>query len=80
MKVTLAEMRRLVAAELRLRDVGADDLIIEDLGAESIEVMSIVAAIEERYGATLAESELPDLRTARALYERVAGPGAAAVD
>ncbi len=60
---TLAEIRRLVADELRRPDVAADALIIEELGAESIDVMNIVAALEERYGVTIGESELPDLRT-----------------
>jgi acyl carrier protein len=69
--VTLAKIRRLVAEELRLKNVAADDLILEDLGAESIEVMSIITAIEERYGVIIAEGELPDLRTAAALFERV---------
>ncbi len=73
MTVTLEEIRRLVAEELRLRSVAGDDLIIEDLGAESIDVMNIVAAIEERYGVSIAESELPDLRSPAALFERIRG-------
>lgn len=78
MTVTLAEIRRLVADALRLRDVAADDLIIEDLGAESIDVMTIVAAIEERYGVTISESELPDLPSAAALFARIRGSAARA--
>ena len=73
MKATLADIRRLVAAELRLREVSENALIIEELGAESIDVMNIVAAIEERYGVTIGESELSDLRTPTALFERIQG-------
>jgi len=73
MTATLADIRRLVADELRLREVPENALIIEELGAESIDVMNIVAAIEERYGVTIRESDLPDLRTPAALFERILG-------
>jgi acyl carrier protein len=71
--VTLDEIRQLVARELKQREVAANALIIEELGAESIDVMAIVTAIEERYGVTIAESELPDLRSAAAIYARLRG-------
>jgi acyl carrier protein len=35
--------------------------------------MNIVAAIEERYGVRIGESELSDLRTPAALFERIRG-------
>jgi acyl carrier protein len=78
MKATLADIRRLVADELRLREVPEKALIIEELGAESIDVMNIVAAIEERYGVTIGESELSDLRTPAALFERIRGDDSSA--
>lgn len=68
---TLDEIRRLVALQLGRREVAADDRLVEDLGAESVDLVNVVATTEERYGVTLDEAELPDLRTVADLYERV---------
>lgn len=71
MKLTLDDVRDLVALQLGRRTVGADDRLVEDLGAESMDVMNVVAAAEDRYGVTLDESQVPELRTAADLYERM---------
>lgn len=71
MTVTIDEMCRLVALQLGLPEVAADDMILEDLGAESVDVMNIVAAVEDRYRITIDEGEIPDLRTAADLLARV---------
>lgn len=76
MAVTVEEIQRLVAGALGLKRVAADDLILEDLGAESADVVAIVAAVEERYGVMIAERELPEIRSVADLAARIRGGGA----
>lgn len=71
MSVTLDDVRALVALQLGRRTVEAGDRLVEDLQAESLDVMNVVAAAEDRYGVSLDESEIPDLRTVADLYQRV---------
>lgn len=71
MRITLDDVRDLVALQLGRRTVEAGDRLVEDLGAESLDVMNVVAAAEDRYGVSLDESEIPDLRTVADLYQRV---------
>lgn len=71
MRPTLDEVRDLVALQLGRRSVAADDRLVEDLGAESMDVMNVVAAAEDRWGVTIDETEVPELRTAVDLHERI---------
>jgi acyl carrier protein len=64
----LGEIEDLVALHLGRRRVAADDRVIEDLGAESIDLVTIVSAVEERWGISIEESLLPDIRTVRDLW------------
>ncbi len=77
MDVTIGDIERLVAEELGRKKVSPEDRLIEDLGADSLEVVSIIAAVEERYRIRIEEAELPDLSTVAELYacvrSRVAG-------
>ncbi len=53
----------LVATQLGLASVQAADLIVEDLGAESMDIVNIVAGIEERFAISIDEDELPAIRS-----------------
>ena len=69
--VDLDDIRAMVRLQLGLPRVGADDHLASDLGAESADVVNLIAAVEDRYGLEIAEEELADIRTVRDLYERV---------
>lgn len=71
MDVTIDDIRKAVALQLGRRRVAADERIVEDLGAESLDVVNLIARLEERYRINLDEAELPTLRTVADLYERV---------
>jgi len=71
MTVELRDIQSLVAQHLGRRRVSPDDRLLEDLGAESLDVVNIVAALEDRYRIRIAESELPDLRTVQDLHRCV---------
>lgn len=71
MTVTIDEIRELVSLQLGVREVGADDELARDLGAESADVANLVATLEDRYGLTIEEEEIADLKTVRDLHRRV---------
>ena len=62
-----AELRDLVARQLGRHEVAMDDRLIEDLDAESVDLVTIVAVIEETYHVSVDEERLPQLRTVRDL-------------
>ncbi len=72
-EVTIDDVRSLVCLQLGLRRVGEDDHLLSDLGAESADVVNLVAAVEDRFGVVIAEDEIPDLETVRDVFERVRG-------
>ncbi len=68
---TLEQIRRMVELQLGRRDVGPDDRIVEDLGAESADIVNIIATVEERFGIIIDETELPGIRTVSDLHQLV---------
>jgi acyl carrier protein len=67
-----AELTDLVARQLGRPDVGLDDRLVEDLGAESMDLVTIVAVVEETYQITIDEERLPLIRTVRDLAHEIA--------
>jgi acyl carrier protein len=65
------ELCDLVARQLGRPKVGLDDRLIEDLGAESVDLVNIVAVVEETYQVSVEEERLPLLRTVRDLADEV---------
>ncbi len=65
------DVRELVARQLGVHEVGLDDRLVEDLGAESIDLVTIIAVIEETFGVSVEEERLPVLRTIRDLADEL---------
>jgi len=65
---TLDDVRRLVERQLGRRHVRPGDRIVEDLGAESLDVVNLVAAAEDDYGVEIGEEELADVHTVADLH------------
>ena len=61
--ITIDEISRLVGVQLGNRRVMPDDRFFEDLGAESMDVVNITAAIEDKYRIQIKESEIGGIRT-----------------
>ena len=66
--ITHEEIRKLVELQLGKRGVQDSDLLVEDLGAESVDVANLVAAAEEKYGVTIKESEIARIFTSQDLF------------
>ncbi len=58
-----AEILDLVALQLGARTVETGDRLVEELGAESADVLNLVATLEDRYGIEIDEEEIPGLAT-----------------
>jgi len=69
--ITLDDVGRTVSLVLGRRDVKPDHRLIEDLGAESMDVLGVMVALEEKYGVTIDETTAASVSTVRDLYEVV---------
>ena len=71
MSVTIEDIKRIISLQLGVREIQDKDHFLEDLHAESFDVMNIVIAIEDKYGVPIKEVEIPNLQTPLALYQFV---------
>lgn len=71
MAVTLADIEELVKLQLGLRKVSPGDRFMEDLGAESADLMNIVATAEDKFKITFDEAEIAGVRTVEELFNLI---------
>lgn len=71
MSITIEEVIRIISLQLGNRNVASEDRFLEDLGAESLDVMNIVIAIEDKYGVVIKDAEVPKLQTPATLFQFV---------
>lgn len=69
--VTIDEIKRLVSVQLGVKHIREEDLFMEDLGAESADLVNIIAAVEEKYRVTIGEAEISGIRSVFDLYKHV---------
>jgi len=72
MALTIGDVISLVCVQLGLRRVSEQDRLIEDLGAESADLVNLTAAAEERFRIAFDEEEIARVRTVRELYDLIA--------
>ena len=58
------QVLEMVAVQLGVDRVAEEDSLVEELGAESADVLNLVANLEDRYDIEIAEEEIPELTTA----------------
>jgi acyl carrier protein len=71
MLINLEDVCRSVSLVLGRRDVKADDRLMEDLGAESIDILGVMVTLEEKYGVAIDEAAMAAVSTVRDLYDVV---------
>lgn len=69
MSLSIDEIKNLVRIQLGVKQVKAEDRIIEDLGAESADIVNIIAALEDKYQIRIDEEEIGDIRTVADLVD-----------
>lgn len=67
----LAEIAELVGLQLGASEVRPGDRLVEELGAESADLLNLVATLEERYGIEIGEQEVAGLSTVESLHALV---------
>ena len=71
MVVTIEDIQTLVGLQLGKRKVSAPDRLMEDLGAESADIVNIIATVEDKYQISLEEADISRVRTVRDLYDLI---------
>jgi len=69
--IDLDDVCRTVSLVLGRRGAKPDDRLMQDLGAESLELLSILVTVEEKYGVKVDESAMAAVCTVRDLYDVV---------
>jgi acyl carrier protein len=69
--IALEAVCRTVGTVLGVSAPRADDRLVEDLGAESIDLLNVVLTLEREHGLTLEESSLAGVSTVRDLHRVV---------
>jgi acyl carrier protein len=71
MKVTLDEVVELVRGQLGSMTVRPEHRLVEDLDAESADLLNIIAAAEDKYGVTVAEEQLASITTVSEIFDLI---------
>lgn len=66
------DLNRLVGLLLGQKTVRSQDRLVEDLGAESVDLVNLVANLEEKYHLDLPEAEVARVQTVADLYAIIA--------
>ena len=65
----LDEISRTVGLVLGRRQVTGDQRLVEDLGAESADLLNVMVTLEQKYDVRIDETEMTNVATVRDLYE-----------
>ena len=65
------ELIEIVSAVLGARGVALTDRLIEDLDAESMDIVNVIAAVEDRYSVTLEHEDVAQVYTVGDVAEAV---------
>jgi len=71
MTITLDDIKTLVGLQLGKPNIDETARFVEELGAESADVLNIVLAVEDKYGISIAEGEMSEIRSTVDLYTLV---------
>ncbi len=65
------EITELISLQLGIAEISIEQRFIEDLGAESADLVNLIAAVEDRFDVVIDETELPEIRTVADLHRIV---------
>jgi acyl carrier protein len=71
MTITIADIKTLVGLQLGKPNIDETAQFVQDLGAESADILNIVLAVEDKYRVSIAESEMAEIRSTADLYTLV---------
>lgn len=68
MIIPLNEITQIIGRQLGIRQVNPSDHILHDLAAESVDILNIIATIEEKYNIFIDETTLATVQTVADLH------------
>lgn len=68
MDISVEEIILIVGIQLGIKDISEEQRIVEDLGAQSADLVNIIVAIEEKYQIFISEEKIAKIRTVKDLY------------
>ena len=71
MPVKVEAIQEIVGRQLGRRGVKADDHLMADLGVESIDILNLVRALEEKFHVSITDDEIGTLQTVGDLHQIV---------
>lgn len=71
MALELTDIQAIVRIQLGLREAAPSGHLVEDLGAESGDIINLICALEERFGIELDDETAAQLETVADLYAHV---------
>lgn len=80
-EVTL-RVRELLAEALHrdVHEIGLDDRLIEDLGAASVDLITLIFELEDAFGRTFEDEDIKGLTTVRSIVDFILAARAEGVD
>ena len=66
--VEVEEIAEIVCLQLGVDSAGPGDRLLEDLGAESADLLNLIVAVEDRYGIAIGEEDVAVVGTVEDLY------------
>jgi acyl carrier protein len=75
-------VRELLAEALHrnVDDIGVDDRLVEDLGAASVDLITLVFELEDAFGRTFEDEDIRGLTTVRSVVDFILAAKAEGVD
>jgi len=71
MDISVEEIILIVGLQLGIKYISEEQRIVEDLGAQSADLVNIIVAIEEKYKIFISEEKIAKIRTVKDLYSSV---------
>jgi len=69
----IPNVKELIAKQLRIEvdTISDDSNIMEDLGADSLDVVDLLMAVEENFNVTVPDEDVPSLKTVRNIADYI---------
>lgn len=74
-KISLEEIQTIVGLQLGIKNVRPEDHLLSDLGAESADILNIIAGVEDRCKIRIPEKDITGLDTAVRIWTYIKESG-----
>ena len=71
MDLKVEDVQNLVSMQLGMHNISLEDRFIEDLDAESADLINLIAAAEDKFNITFDEEEIAGVSTVQELYNLI---------